>query len=224
MRQIFRCCVIMLAAGLLAATANADIISYSDIDIYDGDLQWGEFVVGFEDLPLNTDVTDQYSHLGVYFLEGGYGGSLPTVVNDSDLSSSFPIDDNALRTHRKGDENPRTYGLRMDFTFPVRSFGGYHIDVGETLFVEIYDTDGTLLSAPSFAGGGESGNTATFFGIISDSQDMSYVDLYTSKNWPGDLFGVDEMRWDNRAVPEPSSLLLYAIGAGVLSAALRRRR
>jgi hypothetical protein len=215
---------LVLLAVLALSPAHSALITFTDAGDYGSAVSWGEYLLDFEEQPLNTEITNQYAIYGVVFSAGDYGGALPQVVSGSNLSDSKPLGSRALRTYRTGATPTYTFGMRMTFDAPVRSLSGYHIDVGTNLLMDVYDSNAQLIGNYSFVGGGEEGETAQFFGLLSDQYDISIIELYTTAPFPGDLVGFDNLTFSQAGgeVPEPATVALLSLG--LVGMAARRRR
>lgn len=206
--------LLLLAAGW----SPAAVTSYTNAATYAAALSWAETSIDFESLARNTVITNQYSSQGVSFSAGAYGGGSPLIGEAADLDGSTPRDVRALRAPGIMVTDPVTFGVRLEFADPVASFGGYHLDVSATLYVTLLNATGGTLAALTFAGGGETGATARFFGAISDTRDIKAVELRTEAAPPnGDFFALDDLQFS--APPQPASVAVYDnwIGFGTLN-------
>lgn len=107
--------------------------------------------------------------------------------------------------------------LTFTFSTPIQSFGAYiggtQLDYNDIIF---NDGAGQTVHVPnpSSALGG-----ITFVGFTDAGQSISSVTLTSI----GDILGVDDVRFGLAIVPEPSSILLAAIGLAALGTVARRR-
>ncbi|MEN6547445.1 MAG: hypothetical protein ABFE07_15540 [Armatimonadia bacterium] len=186
--------IVMLAT---LTPGSAAVTSYSDASAYHNALSWYEVSTNFESYPAGTVIEEQYASLGAHFSAGPYGGASPQVRDLAGLDGSQPLDAHALGAIQGLGGDPRSYGMRVTFDGGVKSIGGYHLDVGVTLYVALYDGAGALLPGSPFVvgGGGESGATARFFGCISDARNIKTVDFYTLAAFPGDFFALDNLQF-----------------------------
>jgi hypothetical protein len=196
------------------------VTSYTSVATYEAALSWAETSIDFEGYVGDTVITNQYASQGVTFSAGAYGASAPTIGEAADLDGSTPHGVRALRATAKTSGNPRYCGVRLDFTDPVASFGGYHIDVSATLYLTVLHAAGTTPSSSSFtfAGGGETGASDRFFGCISSARDIKAVELRTEAGPPtADFFALDDLRFTAPATPASVAVYDNWIGFGALN-------
>lgn len=181
-----------LAAALaIAPAANAAVVT-----------------VNFNDLPTNTVVNTQYSHLGVTFSAREDGSAVGAVTGDYEgrlaWSNCFP-----------SFCGNRADVIRMDFSqavsglqFLVNTAGGLRPTFNA------YNQSGQLLQ--SLIADAGIYTTAAF-----SVSGISYVEgLQPHDSWG---YLIDDVQFTTTDVPEPASAALFGLGALGL-AALRRRR
>lgn len=194
---VFLCAV---AASVLAGSAHA-------------------VVINFNDMPVNTILTDQYADLGVTFSAYEDGEEAPlAVVSDfgtpgyGNYLANLP--NNSFSYDRRHDL------VRLDFSSTLESLS---LDVTShghlSVTFNAYGLDGALLETLSL------GNTYAFQTVSFSAQGIARLDvLQPQDNW---VYGLDNITFELAApatdVPEPATLGLLGFGAlGV--AGFRRRK
>jgi hypothetical protein len=120
--------------------------------------------------------------------------------------------------------NAGTATARFDFAAPIVAFGVYLTGLGNAsgdlhmMFNDGADHDFAISGSP--LGG------VQFFGFTGAHGSVRSVSLeFLNVNGPSrDLYGIDDMHYTLAPVPEPSPLVLAALGAAVVTWAFRRRR
>lgn len=136
----------------------------------------------------------------------GYGASSGTGVLTGSVEGGYPFVTIA--------------GLTMTFAAPVFAAEVFFSDTAPlgTYLIAAFDASNVLLE--SFSIGGNS--IARYVGFQYGSAQISRFEVGPSSAF-GDAFAIDDLRVA-RAVPEPSSWALMAMGAAALAALRRRRR
>lgn len=170
--------------------------------------------------------------------------SNPLVIGDASFSSVTPlaiIDISSFGAHgstvfrnvlRPNGANPLGVSgytdIRIDFASPIGEIGLGWFDpnfVGNSL--DVYDSSNTLLESAPIPTGPIGGSSAAFRGIRRSTNDIAYA--ITRVSSPDDVYGIDNVSFGtvSAAVPEPSSVVLFACGlsaAGVVNLRSRRAR
>ncbi|MFO0829879.1 MAG: hypothetical protein U0572_17185 [Phycisphaerales bacterium] len=195
--------VLSISAALLASgTAHAGFTLIKD-DFNGWSGQAGAFTtIGFNDLPNNTFVTDQYSDLGVTFTDAD-----PDIVQSAGLFSIYAQDGCGLNG---------VCLIEMTFDGPMQSVAWHFPGV---LFADVYFGSTLLYQSPILGNPGVN----WFAGIISDVP----FDRVKLRSLPPDQFGncwaphLDNVYYSS--VPAPPVLALFGL-AGVLAHSRRWSR
>lgn len=138
----------------------------------------------------------------------GYGASSGTGVLTGSLEGGYPF--------------VTVAGLTMTFAAPVSAAEVFFSDTAPlgSFTISAFNANNVLLE--SFLIGGAGPSIARYVGFQYGSDQISRFRVGPSSAF-GDAFAIDDLRVA-RAVPEPSSWALMAMGAAALAALRRRRR
>ncbi|MFO0829880.1 MAG: hypothetical protein U0572_17190 [Phycisphaerales bacterium] len=194
----FSICAAVLATG--TAQAGFTLIK-DDFTAWSG--QAGAFTtIGFNDLPNNTLVTDQYCGLGVTFTDPD-----PNVIQAPNLFSIYPQDGAGLNG---------VCLIEMAFSQPLDAIAWHFPGI---IFAELYSGDTLLYQSPLLGNSGLN----WFAGLVSDTA----FDRVRIHGEPPDQYGqchyvfLDNLYFST--VPAPPVLALLGL-AGVLAHSRRRSR
>jgi hypothetical protein len=184
-------------------------------------------LINFESAPLGN-----FASLG---LGSGVTATLTGTAGDADPGISNTLGDTTVgyNTTAGGSQYLRvvpifdvgTASVTFDFDAPVQAFGTYLTGLGTAAgALHVVFSDGT---AQDLSVAGSPSGGVQFFGFTDEGKFISSVQLQlTGVIGTRDIFSVDDVRFvaASEAVPEPSTLAIFAIaglGAGVY---LRRRK
>jgi hypothetical protein len=149
-------------------------------------------------------------------------------INNVPSSPSIPAL-NGFNTTPGGANYLEMQGGNATFTFasPTQFFGAYFTGVQPAFFnsfLAFSDGSTQMVSIPNPS---QTAGGITFVGFTDAGKSISSVTVIASMPMPGtgaDFIGVDDVRYQTTAVPEPSSLTLSGVAGLIgLACALRRR-
>jgi hypothetical protein len=180
--------VVFLAAH--AGDGRADVFSYTNLATFQS-LVGPQATIGFTEVPLDTTLSDEYSSLGVRFVDGDDTTQFEPAAY---LTDSFGLEG--------GPHEGQLSFIILQFASPVRSLG---VDFPGALRIELFNGATSLGSSANFGSSG-----AGFFGgVISDAP----FDRAVLSDWlAGDVY-IDNLHVE--PVPEPSTWALLAVASGV---------
>ena len=192
---------IILAVGLMAITSPVS----------------GSTIIDFDSLVDSCSVENQYGALGITF-----GTSARDTIENTILSCD-PLAQSAPNILSAG--GYQTDGvISFSFSAPVAGLSFTAVSVEDGFTIELYRTNGSLLSTVLREGTGDPTIPSHFaFGSgteKSGSQLISRVVIWAEEEFflNPDSFGIDDLAFTS--IPEPACLGLLMVGALVL----RRRR
>lgn len=169
--------------------------------------------ITFSEYPVGTAVTNQYQGVGVLFSGGSVTPGAPVI----DWNGAMPTQPILRPAGEEAGYYTYNGDFWMDFVQPVVSvsfLSGYW-DVVGTGVIDLYDAYGSLITSATNTGTGP--QTMSFSGLGSIKK--IYFNSFA------DPAGADIDNLDFTPVPEPSTLLLLALGGtGLLGGRLRRRK
>lgn len=177
----------------------------------------GSTIIDFDSLIDSCSVEHQYSALGITF------GTSPRDTIENTILSCDPLAQSAPNILSAG--GFQTDGvISFSFSAPIASLSFTAVSVEDGFTIELYRTNGSLLSSIFREGTGDPTIPSLFaFGSgagKSDTQRISHVVIWAEEEFFSnpDSFGIDDLAFTS--IPEPACLGLLAVGALVL----RRRR
>jgi hypothetical protein len=115
---------------------------------------------------------------------------------------------------------PNFFASTFDLTFTSANAIGFDVFPGPIagpIVISLFNPANVSLGSftlPGVVGG-------SFFGVVSTSDLVGRVNIASQSSSPGEL--VDNLRFGTVAVPEPSSLLLLAVGGSAIVYCRRKR-
>jgi hypothetical protein len=245
-----RLLLFVFMAVLCAAPLSAGPITYSGVDAAVGpggarpnsaaaEAAFKTAIAGASGTPGTVDF--ELATPGYYtnFNVGSIKFTLNGVTNTAGAGVSTDTEDPAVlgyNTTAGGDTFLRvvpifdigTVTVDIDFQKPTEYFGAYFTGLGTAagdLYFDFNNGSPQSLSVPGTSGGGVRYFGVTSFGEPFQVMRLSLLNVFGSR----DIYGIDDITGGGvkngdvtNPVPEPGTLLLTGIGAGI--AALKRRR
>jgi hypothetical protein len=184
---------IVLAVGLAAEAGPITANDFSN----------SATLIDFNDPQLlGQTITNQFSSLGVTFSGSNFVFNIGQGNQDLSVSGSLTLNFSSL-------------------TGPARVGLDYVANVGQTIYIELYNTSGALIDSVSGTGSGIF-SPPLFLGLEVGS-DIAYAIIHDGSG----QFAVDNIRFESAApVPEPATALLLSssivVGYGVLRRKIRK--
>jgi len=179
-------------------------------------------VIDFDTLPgggalaRGTDLTSQYSSLGVTFRAIEASATVPSVVSNEDYGGAWNVTSN-IWTNCSSDDcsaGSRADALEILFAAPVSGVSWLTQSFGSlSVTFNAYDSGGGLLE--SVVRTGDLVATAFASGGIARIEA-----LQPSDSW---AWGLDDLTFTSAAVPEPGTLAVFAAALAGLGFARRKR-
>lgn len=171
---------------------------------------YSKTMLDFEALERGTVLDDEFSAYGVTF-EGAPGD--PLIVDD--IYSSNVIGTRGVRVPWTSSTQSV---LNVSFTDAVGVIGGYFIDNGSVLNVELFGVNNfhTTISVTA-----ESGDSAEWWGVVFENDVITRAVITTTNT--GDGFGFDNFTYGTAPVPEPATLILLGLGLAGFAGTRRRK-
>ena len=196
---------VMVAALVLCLVAcsydgRAAVSSYTDFATYQS-LVGPQAVIGFTEVPLYTTLSDEYSTLGVRFVDGD---DRPQFDPGAYLKDNFGLEG--------GPNENRPAPIVLQFAGPLHSLG---LDFPGVLRVELFSGSTSLGSSDHFGTSGP----GHFGGVVSDTPfDRAII----SRDWLKQAVYIDNLYVT--PVPEPSMWALLVVGSGMACLLGRKRK
>lgn len=173
-----------------------------------------------------TENFESFADGAVAPLSLNFGPDTATLTGGSAINSFFPVS-GAGRIPTSGTKYfTANNTFSIAFSSPQAAFGFYGSDIG--------DFAGQLTMALNFAGGGSlvlnvphtvgaPSASLLYFGVIATTAAENFTSIDFRTTTSDDIFGFDDMTIgrQEQVVPEPSTMLLFGAGAGLLF--LRRK-
>jgi hypothetical protein len=201
-------------------------------------------LISFDNLPVGTHLTDQYSSLGVLFQNsagGRYDGYSGIGVEGGGIVEDLTGYDGSYRpdgsnVYVKFDNNLPNTPFTLTFNQPVQAvsaFVGMGVEGPEhSLVVSLYDSNNTLLgqnTVQSWLWEATSAhqNYESFFAANLDTALISRVEILNLATTDfANALTIDDISWRSGGVsnaPEPTALMFLAVGGCALVIPRRRR-
>lgn len=192
----------------------------------------GAVTLNFDELPVNTALSNQYAALGAVFSANAFSGPgssssgadwatnsdmvivSSTGLNVSGLGTPSLVSGNILRSFQGylGEDGDASF--RITFTTPVSSVGATFAGVTTAADVRLYAYDGAALLGV-VAGASSDAQFTLSYGA------QSITSVVIAPGSFNDWVGVDNINF--APVPEPATFATLALGLAMLSIARRRR-
>lgn len=156
---------------------------------------------------------------------GAGGGSLARTTQGSsatDWNGNFAPGESLLST---SDSDP----LRLDFSAPIQGIGAQiqpSVDGPFSATIDVYGNDQSLLNSFTVDGVSTNAgdNSAIFLGVSGPTNQIAAVDFSVSGVPPETTFAISSPEIQQHSNPEPSSLVIFGLGAGLAGLRYTGRR
>lgn len=226
--KIWKISITAIALMLMGGTANAAVVTYTDEATFLGAVS-DPTLESFESLPTSTQAerhqdpitTDDFTATIAPLDDGIYAWR---VTDESRTTAGLDPTDGSQYIEIGAGLSSGGAAISVTFSFdnPIDSFGLNVFDFGDlggagelSLSIDLGDE---FLIASSTSGYLGNGNIL-FFGLTSD---VAFSQVVLSKTSTTDGIGIDEVYYTT--VPEPGTLVLFAVGLLGLAFVARRRR
>jgi len=172
---------ILIAATVTAIPAQADVVEYTDADVWQSAVNGNYSTIDFTGFPDGTPISSQYANQGVTFTGPEFIFASAGFVNDG-----------------WGLHGPA--GVHFTFDSPQNCVA---VDFPGGVKFQLF-SQGALVYTSTFFQPGGVGN---FAGLVSDTG-FDEVYLYKRSGFPNNVF-IDDLHWG--AVPAPGALSLLSI-------------
>jgi len=181
--EMFLRVFILIAATATAIPVQADVVEYTDADVWQSAVNGTYSTIDFTGFPDGTPITNQYANQGVTFTGPEFTFASTGFVNDG-----------------WGLHGPA--GVHFTFDSPQNCVA---VDYPGGVKFQLF-SQGVLVYTSTFFQPGGLGN---FAGLVSDVG-FDEVYLYKRSGFPNDVF-IDDLHWG--AIPAPSAIGLFLIAS-----------
>jgi len=220
--RIFRYVCLPIVLLLLSVPAYASVITFSSL---------GTFTAAAPGLPVETFESGLVGAGGVTTCIGPLssgaasscfplGGLLPGVTYSSVTDPSMVVLGSGVVGNPSKAIGPNVFASTFDLTFTSANAIGFDVFPGPVagpIVISLFSP--TNVGLGSFTLSGVVGGS--FFGVVSTSDLIGRVNIASQAAPGGEL--VDNLRFGTVSVPEPSSLLLLAVGGSAIVFCRRKR-
>jgi len=201
MRLEQRCHLVMFSILSITLSAHADIQNFTDFDEWSNVVESDFATIDFTGFPDDTEITDQYSDLGVTF---------PEFNIIFGPSSGLPNDGWGLRGFAGDPPWSEDIPITVEFSEPVTSVA---VDFPGGAQIALFDGEKMIAESDPFGFGG----IGFFGGVVSDQP----FDKAIISDWIGGDVFIDDLHF---GPPIPAPAALSALGVAIFWTGCRRRR